>query len=95
MKFDNNIKKSYDFRMKIIRCRTEEEAKELLRIAKRQGFKWINGQEYDENNTQWTVYREDTVYFIYDGQFGNVITEQCQNEAIEFKDFIKNYEIRK
>ena len=85
----NNRKKIYDFRDKAINCETEEEAKQLLKIAKNQGFKWIGGVEYDENYTYWDTYRKETVYFIIDGQYGNMFTEGLEDSAIKFKEFIR------
>lgn len=77
----------------IIHCKTEEEAKELIKLAYEQGFKWIGGSDNDD--THFNVYYEDTIYLL--GVFSSshndivygTINSKNKNEVIEYSDLIK------
>lgn len=77
----------------IIHCKTEEEAKELIKLAYKQGFKWYNGEDKDKTN--FNVYYDDTVYLL--GVFSSshndivygTINSKNKNEVIEYSDLIK------
>ena len=46
-----------------IHCKTEEEAKELLRYAQEMGYKWCGGGSLDMYNN-WDWYKEETCYYF-------------------------------
>lgn len=45
-----------------IHCKTEKEAKELLKAFDKAGKKWASGRKYTEA-TNWEIYGENTVYY--------------------------------
>lgn len=48
-----------------VHCDTEEKAKKFLRDVKSHGVKWNSSSEIDDNETNWGVYTNNTVYLIY------------------------------
>lgn len=53
----------------VIHCDTEEKANMLLEYADSLGYKWINNESYIEIN-EWNIYKEETVYYIFEGTYG-------------------------
>ncbi len=53
----------------VVHCPTEELAKSVLKVASEFGLKWCGGSEYTEYNN-WSVHRENIVYYLHDGVYG-------------------------
>ena len=79
-----------------ILCKKEEEAKLLIKIAKKEGLVWAK----DCTTTHWDRYKEKTCYSFsqwLEGMFGAIYSlDTCQNknvdiDVIEFKDFLEKY----
>lgn len=69
-----------------IHCKTEEEAKELLRMADEFGFKWCGNNRFIEY-TRWMVNEENTCYYISEGKYGDInYTDELDTIIIEFKE---------
>ena len=74
-----------------INCETEEEAKELFTILKRQGVKWIESEELSIDDTEWVRYEKDTCYDNSERelQFGSSACYERQGYTIvKFKDVL-------
>ena len=54
----------------VVYCRTEEQAKELLTEAHKNGFKWDSKKEHS-NISNYDVYLSDTCYHIHNGIYCN------------------------
>lgn len=66
MKFDiNNYKGKY-----AMHCETEAEAREFCNYLHNIGREWYTGESY-LGPTDWTTYKEDTVYYFNEGMFGS------------------------
>lgn len=46
-----------------IHCKTKKEAKMLLKAFDKAGYKWRDGEHYNDNNTCFSLYKENTTYF--------------------------------
>jgi len=49
-----------------VNTRTLEEAKKLMKLYERVGWKWNSGRKIKESNTYWDNYKEDTSYLFQD-----------------------------
>lgn len=71
-------------------CKTAEEAKSFCNYLHKHGRKWNNHDSY-ENDTQWEIYCQDTVYFFNEGMFGHNNDSDFDNYTIlEWSDFMNN-----
>ena len=86
MKFNIN-----DYRGKyVMHCKTEEEAKDFCKYLHSVGRKWCSDESY-LSNTEWSRYKEDTVYYFYSGMFGSYKYAQDSNYTIlEWSDFMNS-----
>lgn len=64
----------------VVHCDTEEKAKVFIKECYKQGFTWWGNKNTDED-TFWYIYKQDTVYFLDDGD-------------ITYSDLYYYYEIR-
>ena len=83
MKFDiNNYKGRY-----VMHCKTEAEAREFCNYLHSIGRKWDTRESYLDL-TDWTTYKEHTVYYFNEGMFGSCNCEDVDSYTIlEFSDF--------
>lgn len=70
----------------VVHCRTEEQAKELLTEAHKNGFKWDSKKEYS-NISNYDVYLSDTCYHIYNGVYCNTeCAERLYYKILKFEE---------
>ncbi len=48
----------------VIKCNSEEEAKEFIKEAYKQGFKWVNHIDGDEEKTHWYTNFSEIYYYL-------------------------------
>lgn len=81
---DNNL---------VVNCRTEEDVKELLRLAHESGLKWSPETPYTEF-TCWETYRERSCYALGDGGYCSDEFFNVKNvKIIDFQELKKELEI--
>ena len=70
----------------VVHCETEQQAIELLTEAHNNGFKWLDGKKYiNENN--FDIYNNETCYYIYRGTYANIkYREEVGNKILKFKE---------
>lgn len=76
-----------------IHCKTKEEAKEFIKIAYEQGFKWISKND-SVNTTYYSEYEKDIVYvlgyyYIKDITYSLIENYIDKDNIIEFSDLKK------
>src|SRR5690554_6082863 len=73
----------------IIHCKTIQEAKRILKMAHKLGYKWHTGESY-KSYYGWDIYESKTHYDINMGMFssGNIerITDSTIIESTQIKD---------
>lgn len=62
---------------KVVICKTEEEAKQVLEAADKLGYMWRVGKKFTES-THWAMFRDATCYNIVDGGY-NVVWLYARN----------------
>lgn len=76
----------------IIECNSEQEAKEFIKEAYKQGFKWVNHQDGDENSTYWfssVMFKaKSRIYYIL-GDDDITWSSIYKHNAIKYSDLIK------
>lgn len=84
MKFNiNDYKGKY-----VMHCKTEEEAKDFLKVLDSLGLKWCDGMSYLKQ-TMWKCYKEDTCYYFTKGQWSCLEYFKGNNYTIlEWSDFM-------
>lgn len=71
-----------------IHCSTLELAKQVLNIFNKLGLKWCNGIYYTKC-TDWDKYKENTVYYPFEGRFASLKHfQQLNGKIISAKEFI-------
>ena len=70
----------------VVHCETEQQAIELLTEAHNNGFKWLDGKKYiNENN--FDIYNNETCYYIYRGTYANIkYREEVGNKILKFEE---------
>lgn len=82
---DNNL---------VVNCRTEEDAKELLKLAHESGLKWRIGTPYTEL-TCWKIHRERSCYELGDGGYCSDEFFNVRNMKItDFQELKKQLETK-
>lgn len=76
----------------IIECNSEQEAKEFIKEAYKQGFKWVSHQDGDENLTYWfasVMFKaKSRIYYIL-GDDDITWSSIYKHNAIRYSDLIK------
>ena len=67
----------------VIRCNSEEEAKEFINEAYKQGFKWVNHIDGDEEKTRWCTGFSEIYYYLESNQI-TWGTKDFDNDSIEY-----------
>ena len=67
----------------VIKCTNEEEAKEFIKEAHKQGFKWINYHEGDEEKTFWCT-GESKIYYYLEADHITWDTNNFGNDSIKY-----------
>ena len=67
----------------VIKCTNEEEAKEFIKEAHKQGFKWVNYLEGDEEKTRWCTGFSEIYYYLEYNQI-TWDTKDFDNDSIEY-----------
>ena len=67
----------------VIRCNSEEEAKEFINEAYKQGFKWVNHIDGDEEKTRWCIGFSEIYYYLESNQI-TWGTKDFDNDSIEY-----------
>ena len=69
----------------VIKCNSEEEAKEFIKEAYKQGFKWVNHIDGDEEKTCWSCTRDfnSKIYYHLEANQISWSTMYSGNESIE------------
>jgi hypothetical protein len=71
-----------------IHCSTLELAKQVLNIFNKLGLKWCNGIYYTKC-TDWDRYKENTIYYPFEGRFSSLKHfQQLNGKIISAKEFI-------
>lgn len=84
MKFDINAYKG----KYVMHCKTEEEAKDFLKVLDSLGLKWCDGMSYLKQN-MWKCYKEDTCYYFARGRWSCLEYFKESNYTIlEWSDFM-------
>ena len=67
----------------VIKCNSEEEAKEFIKEAYKQGFKWFNHIDGDEEKTHWYTGFSEIYYYL---EFNQITwgTKDFDNDSIEY-----------
>ena len=67
----------------VIKCNSEKEAKEFLKEAYKQGFKWVNHIDGDEEKTRWYTGFSEIYYYL---EFNQITwdTKDFDNDSIEY-----------
>jgi hypothetical protein len=60
MSTEVNWKELFSNRKNAFNCKTEKEAKQLLRIAHDLRYTWCTGDSFLYTNTNWNAYRNET-----------------------------------
>lgn len=68
-----------------IHCKTEGEAKELLKAFDRVGQKWDSGDSY-LNETEWEIYKKDTIYYNDNTYESTTYAEYTGDTVYEFNE---------
>ena len=70
----------------IIKCNSKEEAQEFIKEAHKQGFKWVNYHEGDEEKTCWgyTCDFNSKIYYYLEANQITWSTMYSGNESIEY-----------
>ena len=54
----------------VVHCETEEEAERILGMAHTLGYKWWDGENY-QNDTKWNIYKSKMCYYLFDGSYSD------------------------
>lgn len=70
----------------IIKCNSKEDAKEFIKEAHKQGFKWVNYHEGDEEKTYWgyTCVFNSKIYYYLEADQITWSTMYSGNDSIEY-----------
>ena len=70
----------------VIKCNSEEEAKEFIKEAYKQGFKWVNHIDGDEEKTCWSCTRDFNSKIYYHLEANQIAwsTMYSGNDSIEY-----------
>lgn len=82
----------------VVWCPTEKLANRVLKIADKLGYRWESKESFTECSN-WSVYKQNTCYYISDGLFGSkqkaIMDEYSIIPAEEFINFYKDLEMEK
>ena len=67
----------------VIKCNSKEEAKEFIKEAYKQGFKWVNHIDGCEEKTRWFTGFSEIYYYLESNQI-TWDTEDFDNDSIEY-----------
>ena len=67
----------------VIKCNSEEEAKEFIKEAYKQGFKWVNHIDGDEEKTYWYTGSSERYYYLESNKI-SWSTKDFDNDSIEY-----------
>ena len=67
----------------IIKCNSKEEAQEFIKEAYKQGFKWVNHIDGDEEKTQWYTGSSEIYYYLESNKI-TWSTGDSGNDSIEY-----------
>ena len=67
----------------VIKCNSKEEAKEFIKEAYKQGFKWVNHIDGYEEKTCWHTGFSEIYYYLESNQI-TWSTRDFENESIEY-----------
>ena len=77
----------------VIHCKTQEEAQNFCAYLHSVDRIWVDGNPYVVDNTNWYIYRENTVYHFNDGTYGTYKYAQDNGYTIlEWEDFMSRRE---
>ena len=67
----------------VIKCNSEKEAKEFIKEAYKQGFKWVNHIDGNEEKTCWYTGSSEIYYYL---EYNKITwsTRDFENESIEY-----------
>ena len=70
----------------IIKCNSKEDAKEFIKEAHKQGFKWVNYHEGDEEKTCWSYIRDfnSEIYYHLEADEITWSSMYSGNNSIEY-----------
>ena len=79
-----------------VNCRTPDEAIDFIKSAKKYVKKWYDGDRI-ENNTYWSVYKEETCYFYRRKSKGLLttslaISKRVNREILEWSDYMVKHD---
>lgn len=84
---------NYDLIMQpntVVHCDTEEKDRELSIWADSKGLRWGSGKDYLKYNN-WHVYKKDTCYYLYAGEFSDVDFYKEEDYTIlKYEDVVLN-----
>lgn len=67
----------------IIKCNSKEDAQEFIKEAYKQGFKWVNHIDGDEEKTQWYTGSSEIYYYLESNKI-TWSTGDSGNDSIEY-----------
>ena len=67
----------------VIKCNSKEEAQEFIKEAYKQGFKWVNHIDGDEEKTQWYTGSSEIYYYLESNKI-TWSTGDSGNDSIEY-----------
>ena len=76
----------------VVHCDTEEKAKAFIKECYKQGFTWCGNKNTDED-TYWYIYKQDTIYFLNDGDitYGTLdYYYELRNDFYKYDDLVEN-----
>ena len=76
-----------------IHCKAEEEANDLCKELNENGFNWIDGTSYLDDNC-FSIFSSDTLYYFNEGTFGEV--EEGLNDGhliFEWSDYMNKEKV--
>ena len=76
----------------VVHCDTEEKAKAFIKECYKQGFTWWGNKNTDED-TYWYIYKQDTIYFLNDGEitYGTLdYYYETSTDFYKYDDLVEN-----
>ena len=71
-----------------VRCKTEEEAKDLCKQMHEHGMKWCNGESYWKN-TKYNAHHEETCYYGNGEYSSRDFAEKYNYKILEWSDYMQ------
>lgn len=70
----------------VMHCKSEAEARTFCDFLHKAGRAWNNGETY-AGFTEWSEFKEDTVYFFNEGLYGSFENVGSEYKILEWSDF--------